>query len=102
LAVLTLEFFGVLLALALARILYGEESYPWSVVLATDFSVILFGAVLAELAAPSLKIEIETPLDDLISWRLTSLSVALTTLAPVAAYAVGGNQPGSRPLQKPN
>ena len=84
-AVVILQLVGLFFAVVLARMLSNKESYPWTVTLATDFAVILFGALLAEVATPSLKTQ--TSFDELISWRLTSLAVALTTLAPVAAYA---------------
>jgi hypothetical protein len=89
LAVVLLEIVGLLLAFAVGQILslaFGiQQSSPLSIVLLVDFSIIAFGAVLAEIAAPSLMAK--TSFDELISWSLTTLSIAITTLAPVAAYA---------------
>src|SRR4051812_34795808 len=55
------------------------KTYPWSVVLAVDFFIIVVSAGLAEIAVPSSRIE--TRLADLMFDSVTSFIVAISTLA---------------------
>ena len=82
LAALSLAFW---VGQVLAPLFGVQQSSPLNIVLLVDCSLIVVAAMLAEIAAPSLKTE--TSFEKLISWSFTSLSVAITTLAPVASYA---------------
>lgn len=89
-AVFVIQLFGFGVSFALSQYLSSypgsEQLVPWSIILVTDYCLIMVSAALAELAAP--KQEGGSPPGMLISWTLTSFIVATTTLAPLATYAV--------------